>query len=1010
MAHFIYHRFCAGFRYAAVVAASLLISCDDDLESGMYSAQPAFDVHVNSSWNKGNVTTRSESTDINIEKIADSGNDRQLYLVTELETLDTYSAPTDCNAKTRGTTITESNFPSSFGLFAICYDMDSQMNSSMGTVYARNVEIKKHGSGNLWQADGNGLEWIGTGRLLFNAYAPYMPEKSNISYSTTGMPCLNFTVNPEVKDQTDLLTAKADAPGRQDTPVALNFSHALSAITIRTGDAMLAGDISKVIISGVHGSGKLELNTGTWTVSGNADATYTAETEVSLSYDTDKNPYTGSNLNIAGTDDGLTFFMIPQQLEADAKLTIVFTDEISATERTLSAPIGGSGKKWDAGKLYTYSISSTGVIVAPVLEIKKDNASLFTGEKQEIPFTGVMHGLDMTAYLKVFQYDSDNKETNIKNVPADVNVYSSTDGGTTYIKGSWDNDETATQPTDFTKPRRGSLVLQGQSVFNGVHSEYPSTVKGSYQAPIDLSGTYNHPAGHENETANSYIVTDPGYFSFPAIYGNALKNETNNTSAYTVNPSSTPAVSGLSYFVDHNNNKINGPYITDQLGSGEYDAILLWSDSPGLVDKVEYKSSGKGKIQFRIQKSSIADGNAVIALRKKNGNKYDIVWSWHIWVTRSNHCSNPVITRSEEDSGSGNKTEYHLMNSTLGYSPSHGANASRSLKVKFDFGLKGIAGSQIIFDGQQDAIMASVVGDNTYYQWGRKDAMLPGVYEKPFSKPYTYTPNLYEFTMYNKPIYDQYEGYEFCSSVKIGYERGMNIGETIQHPYAFTMGNPTVPVSVEKFRNYWHALRGASYAATDTTLHNAWNSTAYQYGGIYNETDRKYNNQKVTKTIYDPCPPGFNVPNPNAFRGMASQIFKGYYDNRMPDDGSFYWDSDSKCWVASTEYGNQGAKVRIYPTGVRDYCLTAANWPSKPSAFDLNSTWPAFSNVTYIATTALQPNGRCLIFYADNRRKYEIGTGKELPNGYHVCGHSSTSSTSYGFTVWPEFSGTQTPL
>lgn len=1009
MTHSTFHRFSVVSLY--MWAAAFVCSCDDGLNNnGMYSVQPAFDVHINSSWTKGNVTTRNGNTDINIEKIENSGYEKQLYLVTELEKLDTYSAPLNAKPKTRGTSFTEETFPDKFGLFAICNDGNEQTENFTGSLYAKNIEISKQG--NLWQADGNELNWVGTGRILFNAYAPYTSETSRISYTTAGMPCLDFTVNNEVKGQEDLLTARQETPGRQHEAVELEFGHALSAITVRTSDAMLAGTISKVTISGVYGSGTLELNTGKWTVSGSPNATYTANTEVQLDYKEDHNPYAGSGLNIAGAgNDGLTFFMIPQPLEANAKLTIVFTDKISDTERTLSAPIGGSGKKWEAGKLYTYSISSTGVIITPVLEIKKDNTSLFTEETQDIPFTGVMHGLDMTAYLKVFQYDSDNKETNIKNIPAHVNVYSSTNGGSTWIKGSWDKDETETQPTDCTKPQRGSLVLQGQSVFNGIHSKYTSTVQGSYESPTDLSDSYNHPTGSENETANCYIVTDPGYFSFPAVYGNALKNKANNTSAYTVKPSSTPAVSGLKHFVDHNNNKINGPYITDQLGSGEYDAILLWSDSPGLVDKVEYISSDKGKIQFRIQKSSIADGNAVIALRKKkNGDEYDIVWSWHIWVTSSNHCSNPVITRSKDDDGSGHKTEYQFMNSTLGYSPSHGKNDSRPLKVKFDFvdfDLKGDTGSQMIFDGQQDAIMASVVGDNTYYMWGRKDAMLPGVYEKPFSKPYVYTPNVYEFTMYNKPIYDQYEGYEFCSSVKIGYEKGMNIGETIRYPYAFTMGNPTVPESVDKFRNYWHALKGAGYAATDSTIHNFWNSTAYQYGGTHNEPERKYNNQKVTKTIYDPCPPGFNVPNSNAFGGMASQLFKDYYDNRITDNDNFYWDSDSKCWVASTEYGNQGAKVKIYPTGVRDYCLTATNWKYKPSAFNLNSTWPAFSNVTYIATTVLQTNGRCLIFYADNRRKYNIGSGTEIANGYHVCGHSNSSSTSYGFTVWPEFSGTQ---
>ncbi len=1020
MAHFTFHRFYAGFRYAAVAATVLLISCDDELESGTYSVQPAFDVHVNSSWNKGNVTTRGESTDINIDEI-ENGGDR-LYLVTELENLDSYSAAIDDKAKTRGTTVTESNFPQSFGVFAICYDQDAQMNNSTGTVYAENAEIKKQGSGNLWQADGNKLQWIGNGRLLFNAYAPYTSDKSNISYSsTTGMPYLRFSVNPEVKDQIDLLTAKAETPGRQETAVPLNFGHALSAITVRTGDAMLAGNISKVTISGVYGSGKLDINTGAWTVLNSANATYTAETEVALDYDTDKKPYADSKLNIAGTNDGLTFFMIPQQLGENAKLTIVFTDKISNTERTLTAAIGGNDKKWEAGKLYTYSISSTGVLITPVFDIKKEDTSLLTGDKQDIPFTGIMHELDMTAYIKVFQYDSDNKETNVKNVPAKVNVFSSTDGGNTWKTGAWDNDETVAEPDDCTKPRRGSLILEGQSVFNAIHAKYPSATKGTYTAPIDLSDSYNHPSNRQKETANSYIVSDPGYFIFPAVYGNALRNNAANTSAYTVAPATPPSgtsvANGMMYYVDHNNNQITTPYITDQLGSGEYDAILLWSDAPGLIDKVEYKPAGKGSIQFRVQKNSIMDGNAVIALRKKNATGYDIVWSWYIWVTSAKHCGEAgggeaVITHAKDDNDSGEETEYHLMNSTLGYSPSHGANPAKSLKVKFEFDLKGIPGNSITFDWQLDAVEASVAGDNVYFQWGRKDAMLPGIYTKSFTAAYTYSKNDFEFTMFNKPIYDQYEGYEFCSSVKIGYGQGMNIGETIRYPYAFIMGNPTLSGTDSNFRLYWQKTSGP-YLSENTrqAIYNAWNAAAYQHSGTYenNSQYRKYNNQKVTKTIYDPCPPGFNVPNTNAFGGLGNHIRAGYNDQTVFSDSDLHWDTESECWVISTNDG-KGSTVKLHSTGVRDYCLTKKNWAFKPSAFDLNSTWPAFSIVTYIATAGLKDNGKTIIFFIDNRGKYTMGTGDEISDGFYRCGHTIESGSSYGFTIWPEFSDSQKEL
>ena len=53
-----------------------------------------------------------------------------------------------------------------------------------------------------------------------------------------------------------------------------------------------------------------------------------------------------------------TFMMIPQELHEGAKLTVVFTDEFSQTEWTLTADL--KDQIWPMGKMVTYSINSTG--------------------------------------------------------------------------------------------------------------------------------------------------------------------------------------------------------------------------------------------------------------------------------------------------------------------------------------------------------------------------------------------------------------------------------------------------------------------------------------------------------------------------------------------------------------------------------------------------------------------------------------------------------------------------
>lgn len=96
-----------------------------------------------------------------------------------------------------------------------------------------------------------------------------------------------------------------------------------------------------------------------------------------------------------------------------------------------------------------------------------------------------------------------------------------------------------------------------------------------------------------------------------------------------------------------------------------------------------------------------------------------------------------------------------------------------------------------IFTFTQPRIVASMAGDNTYYQWGRKDPMLPGVYDETIrgrgpknveveyngaSKKLDYSEQL---DMENKMFYS-IPDYRFTSR-----ETNQSIGESIQYPYCF---------------------------------------------------------------------------------------------------------------------------------------------------------------------------------------------------------------------------------
>ena len=99
----------------------------------------------------------------------------------------------------------------------------------------------------------------------------------------------------------------------------------------------------------------------------------------------------------------------------------------------------------------------------------------------------------------------------------------------------------------------------------------------------------------------------------------------------------------------------------------------------------------------------------------------------------------------------------------------------------------------------QAEFKGSLGGDNTYYQWGRKDPMLGGIYndKTDIYNIDTSSPNYTEMNMENKPTFNAYNkdgvSYDFSrnkpgtSISDLGEERGVTIDYTIKYPYRFVM-------------------------------------------------------------------------------------------------------------------------------------------------------------------------------------------------------------------------------
>ena len=238
--------------------------------------------------------------------------------------------------------------------------------------------------------------------------------------------------------------------------------------------------------------------------------------------------------------------------------------------------------------------------------------------------------------------------------------------------------------------------------------------KGSNSNPYNLA---NQTGGEQVEnTANSYVISAPGYYRIPLVYGNAIKNGQKNESAYKTTHT---GIYILSHFKDHNEQLITDPWITETNSGANKpnSAKLVWADETGLVESLGISSDGKF-LQFRVPKEKIKTGNAVIAATKGGV----VVWSWHLWFTEANVLNTTKVTNFQN-------VDYYFTNENLGWKYTKWEtttySAPRKVKVKIRQLEKngGNYKESTITITQNNGALRE--GRNTLYQFGRKDAF-PG--------------------------------------------------------------------------------------------------------------------------------------------------------------------------------------------------------------------------------------------------------------------------------------------
>lgn len=386
---------------------------------------------------------------------------------------------------------------------------------------------------------------------------------------------------------------------------------------------------------------------------------------------------------------------------------------------------------------------------------------------------------------------------------------------------------------------------------------------------LSLRDVYGNDMG-TRETANCYVVRGRGYYKFPAVYGNAIMNGVTNGAAYNGKTATLAEYSGniLQTFLRHDNNPISGPWIKDN-GITIASASLLWQDAPSLVGDVSFQDDF---IYFNVKGEQ--EGNAVIAARDGSGN---IVWSWHIWCLSEPDEELATVCLDINPDFVSNVDHNHVLRSNLGYVRGAAASADervchvRFRQVKDD--------GTVLPEGATAYMVISQMGSEagsrvTFYQWGRKDPMFPSTLAS------TSPVLVRNSRIYGDGDADLYSGDTYPTPRGERYMGTGGIGNAIRNPEKFyTMENGTAKASPMQ-----------SWAYQDVYF-NLWNTNVTQpvrrTGSKFDADNDDWNfgrkDDIVQKTVYDPCPPGFCVPNEYAFT-----IFSLYKWNNGTDTGGHY--------------------------------------------------------------------------------------------------------------------------
>ncbi|WP_262280308.1 fimbrillin family protein [Hallella absiana] len=707
----------------SIFIVQLLSGCRDDafLDSGKQKGGIAFDVStaaMTATATDGTTTRANHTVEghaVYVSKV--SASDISLHRTGST------------SATTRGEMVKDDNFYDSFHVMGYSFVSDNDVQPKLFL----NEDVKKS---NNWTVSELWPDEDSYDHAQFYALAPYDTQQiTNLTAQADGsMPSFTYTVPTDISEQKDLLAAVQTVGSNRvaGTAVDMKFYHLLTAVDVVIGQMPTGVTINSVTLSGVVN--QADFAKSDWTL-GSTTGSFTA-TGLKLNATDNKNVSLLSG-------KGSYLMMLPQTVPTGAKLSIGITVQEGSTASNYTLSTSIAGDKWQMGHTYTYTISTSAVGKGYILTVSPSNS--------ELGGTGGTTTVNMSSYS---YYKGSGNDMNNVDLYAEFQEWDdekSAWGKWSKAMPSWLScdklSKSATGYYTFTNANGNSKL--GVAMAFTVRT--PTAVTGKHTANIDASvlpSDYSvsntkswwdlsqstmltESSGDWDRnitTANCYIVSHPGRYLFPLVYGNAINNGQANRAAFN----------GMK---DYQGNTITSERIPDSQISY---AKVLWrnpdKDWIRISDNGLTPSYKPKRVVFEIPKGSgVPGGNAVIAAYDSNNT---IVWSWHIWLldTKDLYGQGTMQDIKVTDAKG---TQIALMPVNLGWQPTNDTYTyypRHRVRVRFTQATNGDPVHNLTAQGGQTAMFtidqhaqydeASTQGYCPYYQWGRKDPLLGATKEQ----------------------------------------------------------------------------------------------------------------------------------------------------------------------------------------------------------------------------------------------------------------------------------------